>query len=787
MDLVTLSAAFGASKKYTDSVGSGISSIQVSPDGTSIIFTATDGDIFPISVEDWNAITLPEKEKIDKIVVSGNGTLFLSNDGSYKAVTGGTADYNVLSNKPNINGVELIGSKTSLDLGFSSVSTTGSYDDLSEKPTIPSLTSQLSNDSGFVISSVDNLINYYLKVDTYTKTEVNGLIGNIASIDVLIVTELPTQDISLATIYLIQIPETNIYSQWMYISNNWANIGSTSIDLSDYYNKIVIDDLLSDKVDKVVGYGLSQESFTTAEKSKLASLENYVPPVATTTSLGEVMVDGISLYVDENGVISAAAGGGGLPPSNVSGLSITANVGSLTVKWSDPDNLVIDEQTLSTWKGTKLLYKKTGFPIGPSDGVLAVDNQVKDTYSATGFTINGLATGLYYIKLFPYSDTYAYNISEANQTTGDVLGYKTMTVIIDTLNSNPLTSVTYADDALTMTPGSANWDTWFGYYPCLFNQGSEVGKLNPNNFGQFADGSSADITSGNAGDVMIGFPRKGLKIETVGNLIYVRMTDNPNDENFEYNAHRRNGVQSDVQKNIFYIGAYEGSYTQSRWRSLSGKMLSTVYTTNKTIQVYRNGCHANGTGYEMFAFYQLTFIQAMYLLKYKNLNSQATVGYGLVGASGFVNTGSTNLQGMNYGSTTNNLVRMKLFGIEDLWGNTYDFIDGVKLDGSGYLLAATTDFNDSGSGYTIYGRLTTGSLVGYLKNVQGTSAMGFTPKTGSGSATTYFCDHMSLWTGAALRFGGTVNETTIAGIFCQQFNIPPTSTSATTQARLMYL
>lgn len=84
MDLVTLSASFNASKKYTDSLGSGITNIRVSSDGTSIIFTATDGDTFSISVEDWNAITLAEKEKIDKIVINGSGDLFLSDNGEYK-------------------------------------------------------------------------------------------------------------------------------------------------------------------------------------------------------------------------------------------------------------------------------------------------------------------------------------------------------------------------------------------------------------------------------------------------------------------------------------------------------------------------------------------------------------------------------------------------------------------------------------------------------------------------------------------------------------------------------
>ena len=50
------------------------------------------------------------------------------------------------------------------------------------KPTIPSKTSELNNDSGFVDTSVNNLVNYYLKTDTYTKTEVDNKIVDIETL-----------------------------------------------------------------------------------------------------------------------------------------------------------------------------------------------------------------------------------------------------------------------------------------------------------------------------------------------------------------------------------------------------------------------------------------------------------------------------------------------------------------------------------------------------------------------------------------------------------------------------
>jgi len=209
----------------------------------------------------------------------------------------------------------------------------------------------------------------------------------------------------------------------------------------------------------------------------------------------------------------------------------------------------------------------------------------------------------------------------------------------------------------------------FGHKPCLFNAGAVVGYLNPNNFAQFADGSAADITSGSAGDVMIEFPRRGLSISTSGNIVTIKMTDNPDNAAFEYNAHTR-GVTA---KDKFYLGAYKGNTISSKLRSLSGK----APTATQTIGTFRTQAQANGAGYEQSGFYQLIFRQCMYLLKYKSLDSQTAVGKGYTnsGNTAAQSTGATNANGMDYG-TTSDTARMKLFGIEDFW---VTFMNGLMV------------------------------------------------------------------------------------------------------------
>lgn len=104
---------------------------------------------------------------------------------------------------------------------------------------IPVKVSELENDENFIKNSVNNLVNYYLKSETYTKEEVNSIVGNIQTLNLEIVQELP-QTGDTNKIYLVprQIGQTdNIYDEYVYVNNKWECIGSTQADLNNYYTK----------------------------------------------------------------------------------------------------------------------------------------------------------------------------------------------------------------------------------------------------------------------------------------------------------------------------------------------------------------------------------------------------------------------------------------------------------------------------------------------------------------------------------------------------------------------
>ena len=91
-----------------------------------------------------------------------------------------------------------------------------------------------------------SLENNTISTSALNESEVQDLIDT--SIEALgelgftptVVQTLPTQDIDTHTIYLVPKQDSeqeDAYDEWLYINNSWEHIGSTTVDLSNYYTK----------------------------------------------------------------------------------------------------------------------------------------------------------------------------------------------------------------------------------------------------------------------------------------------------------------------------------------------------------------------------------------------------------------------------------------------------------------------------------------------------------------------------------------------------------------------
>jgi len=364
------------------------------------------------------------------------------------------------------------------------------------------------------------------------------------------------------------------------------------------------------------------------------------------------------------------------------------------------------------------------------------------------------------------------NIPVEREDTIDPRDVITYGVRVDYTNPNPYHSVSYTNDAVTMVGGSNMWDTapiFRDIRPCMLQNGAVMYYLNPNNFEQRADGTPADL-SGADGDVMIEFPKMGLRIDTTGDFLTVQVTNNPDATWARYWAFTGGGVEGD--RNRLYLAAYQGSLIDGQLRSVSGVV--PPEPSNFTNQ--RVTALARGAGYSLLGFYQWTLIQALFLIRYKNLNSQQALGNGVtfdavVNQTRMMN-GTMNQQGMYYANPVTPF-EIKCFGIEHLWGHLARALDGIITTPERRLLIGTHNFNNIGAGYTDFGHTTdhigddAWNQVGFMTRVRGNNETAFFPAAIGGSSTTFFSDRVSFGSDASFffRVGGTNTMRYEAGIF----------------------
>jgi len=109
---------------------------------------------------------------------------------------------------------------------------------------------------------------------------------------------------------------------------------------------------------------------------------------------------------------------------------------------------------------------------------------------------------------------------------------------------------------------------------------------------------------------------------------------------------------------------------------------------------------------------------------------------------------------------------MKMFGIEDFWGNLYQWIDGLYCNASWAILTTYKSFNNTGSGYLFSNSSgNSADTSGYMTKTQGGTQTGFNLKAGSGSESTYYADGAYLHAGCLPSFGGYWPAGPSAGAF----------------------
>lgn len=438
---------------------------------------------------------------------------------------------------------------------------------------------------------------------------------------------------------------------------------------------------------------------------------------------------------------------GGVPPANMKAMNIAVGDGKIKLTFTEPDDTVIDGQLICTVKGCVVRMKQGSYPENEKDGVLVVDNTEPGKYSSTALEITGLENDTtYYLAFFPYSDQGLYNYNRANRKEVTPKAYVLYGYKINKADSNPATRITYTEMAEGMTPAAmdftngkfnyGSWgDAWFitGNKPYMVkNDGTVDYELDADDYTKKKDGTASDVANSSyGGNAMASFPLMWFKRWEDSEYEYCNICNIQLDDTYTAYAHtRQDGTIMDVK----YLAMFEGSYISSKMRSLSGQAPGVSQTAATEISY----ATANGARWYTQSFSEYAMISDILNLIGRSEDWQAVFGYGRMDTSSAMNTGSLAAKGQFFGysaaqSKTN---AVKVFHIENFWGNVWNRIAGL-MNLSGKIYTKTVPpYNTTGSGYTNTGLTPAGTSGGYisLTSMRPEGRVGY---NASGSETTY--------------------------------------------------
>ena len=444
---------------------------------------------------------------------------------------------------------------------------------------------------------------------------------------------------------------------------------------------------------------------------------------------------------------------GGVPPANMKAIYATPGDGKVKLTFTEPDDTVIDGQLICTVKGCMVRIKEGDYPVNENDGELVVDNTEPGKYSTEALEITGLQNDVaYYLSFFPYSDQGLYNYNQANRREVTPKEYILYGYKINKADSNPETRITYTEMAAGMTPAAmdfengvfntGSWgDAWFmtGNRPYMVKSDGTVDyELDENDYTKKKDGTASDVANSSYdGNAMASFPLMWFKRWEDDAYEYCNICNIQLDDTYTAYAHtRQDGTVMDVK----YLAMFEGSYISSKMRSLSGQTVGVSQTAATEISY----ATANGACWYTQSFSEWAMIGDLLRLISRNDNSQAAFGYGRGETDSAMKTGTLTAKGQffGYSEAQSKVNAVKVFHIENFWGNVWNRIAGLmNLSGKIYT-KEVPPYNTTGSGYTNTGLTPAGTSGGYI-NLTKMLAAGRVGYTASGSATTYATD--GLW------------------------------------------
>jgi len=310
-------------------------------------------------------------------------------------------------------------------------------------------------------------------------------------------------------------------------------------------------------------------------------------------------------------------------------------------------------------------------------------------------------------------------------------------------------------DAIIANKDATFWDNWNvtgNMKTVVVNATSSTVAYGTNNRGDGLD------LSGASGDVMVEIPRfYTCSTYANGNFSYwisplpaLGFTVAP-----MFNQ-RGTGTEAGTPASYFYVGRYDASLSGSKLQSATGK----APAVRMTIGTARTYAENNGDGWGITNIWTLSGLRQLFYTEMLTLNSQTawTKSRGIVDTSAVKNSGADSIDTQIYannatgsGTGADGYTPVSYRGIENLWGNVFQFQDGFNAVQGTTKVISPTGLGVTGQKTTFKDVLdandvqSVGALIltdGHQKNLMNTDVARplFLPSAVGGSETTYLSD-----------------------------------------------
>lgn len=392
-----------------------------------------------------------------------------------------------------------------------------------------------------------------------------------------------------------------------------------------------------------------------------------------------------------------------------------------------------------------------------SEGTAAIKVAYLDTYTVTcseiSKTVEVDEAGTYNVTIqstISFAFHYSENDSSPNSVTYPA-GYDNSS-FTDPFYVNLSSGAPHYGD---WDPNGTNGDLvrWLFPKSCMLKYDGTVDYyLNENDETKKADGTTSDVANSSyAGNAMMEWAQDGAIIywklipDSDNKGFTFVVANGPADEDMKpWNHYNSNGTVA----NHWYTPKYFGSSDGTRLRSISGK--TNYVNNNATSEI--NLAKANNLDSSHPIWYTETYCDWIFMsllccLISKSMDGQSKFGKGRCDSSNSnaIGQGTMNSKGLFWGSS-NGTSGVKVFGMENPWGNLYRRIAGlinangttkIKLTHTTVDGSSANGYNTDGTGYISHGSVGSSGYISHM-NVTG---KGLTPNTNSGSESTYYCDY----------------------------------------------